>query len=332
MLGLSYEDIIEKIVKETAMSRAVLEKKIEDKIKQLSDLISREGAAQIIANQLGVKLVESFGSKSLKLKEIPKGTSSVNFLARVIQIYGVREFNKEGRIGKVANLLIGDETGSLRMVIWDDKLIKELENGAINEGDVIKVSNAYSRVNNNFNELHLGSRAVININPDGEKIPEIQGRVSVLEKFESVKISELKEGMQVELNGTVVQLFEPRHYLACPHCNKKVFQQGLEYKCNTHDVVEPKKSPIVNMFFDDGSGNVRVVLFANQAMQLLNKTSEEIVNTNNEKIELFKKDVLGKQMLISGRVIRNQMMDRLEIISSNVKEANPVELIQMYEK
>nr|MBA4405371.1 hypothetical protein [Nanoarchaeum sp.] len=332
MLGMTYEDIVQKIMKETAMSRDVLDKKIEEKIKSLSDLISREGAAQIIANQLGVKLVENFGNRRFKLREVPRGASSVNVLARVVSIYGVREFNKEGRSGKVANLLIGDETGSLRLVIWDEKLIKLLEDGAINEGDVLRVNNAYSRVNNNYNELHLGSRAILDINPDGEKVAEVQARVGNVEKAESVKISELKEGMQVELNGTVVQLFEPRHYLACPNCNKKVFQQGLDYKCNTHDIVEPKKSPIVNIFFDDGSGNVRIVLFANQAAQLLNKSHEEIANANIEALDSFKRDVLGKQMLISGRVIRNQMMDRLEIISSNVKEADPVELIQMYEK
>lgn len=329
---MNYEDIVQKIMKETAISREALEHKIEDKIKSLSDLISREGAAQIIANQLGVKLIENFGNRRFKLREVPKGASSVNVLARVVSIYGVREFNKEGRIGKVANLLVGDETGTLRLVVWDEKLIKLVENGSINEGDVLRINNAYSRVNNNFNELHLGSRAILDINPDGEKVAEVQARVNNVEKVESVKISELKEGMQVELNGTIVQIFEPRHYLACPHCNKKVFQQGLEYKCNTHDVVEPKKSPIVNMFLDDGSANVRVVLFANQAAQLLNKSHEDIANANLEMVEKFKREVLGKQMLISGRVIKNQMMDRLEIVSSNVKEANPVELIQMYEK
>ncbi len=328
MFGLSYNDIVERILKEKEISRKELEEKINSKIAQLSDLISREGAAQIVANQLGVKLGGDLTDKKLKINEIPKGVGSVNALGKVLQIYGVREFNKEGRTGKVANLVLGDETATIRMVIWDEKLIRDLEEGEINEGDILKVRNAYSRVNNGFNELHLGSKAQIEINPKGEKIGEVQNHV-VVDKpsAELVKIDELKEGMFVELQGTVVQLFEPRHYLACPECNRKVVQSGSSYQCNTHGAVTPVKSPIVNIFFDDGTNNIRVVCFSNQAQQLFKANTSDIVEVSSASFEKFKDDVLGKQLSITGRVTKNTMMDRLEFMSANIKELDPVELM-----
>ena len=40
MFGLTYEDIVEKIIKEKGISKEEIEEKVDEKIKQLSDLIS----------------------------------------------------------------------------------------------------------------------------------------------------------------------------------------------------------------------------------------------------------------------------------------------------
>jgi len=332
MFGLTYEDIFERILKETKISEEELNEKISQKISQLSDLISKEGAAQIVANQLGVKLGEAVTNKKLKINEIPKGVSAVDALGKVIQIYGVRNFNRNGREGKVANLVIGDETGTIKVVIWEERLIRDIEEGEIKEGDIIKVRNAYSKVNNGFNELHLGSKSQMETNPKGEKIGEVQSRV-VVEKPQAIltKIDLLKEGMFVELQGTVVQLFEPRHYLACPECNRKVQQNGDGYSCNTHGKINPKKLAIVNMFFDDGTNNIRVVCFSNQIEQLFGRSNEDLLEVASNSFEKLKEEVLGKQLSISGRVTKNTMMDRLEFMSANIKDLDPIELVRKYE-
>ncbi len=123
MYGLTYDDIIEKIVNEKKVSKEEVEEKIESKIKQLSDLISKEGAAQIVANQYGVRVIENMGDKNFKINELPKGVGSVNALGKVVQIFGVVTFNRNGREGKVVNMIIGDETGTIRLVAWDEGVI-----------------------------------------------------------------------------------------------------------------------------------------------------------------------------------------------------------------
>jgi hypothetical protein len=331
MYGLTYEDIVEKIVNEKKVSKEEVEEKIESKIKQLSDLISKEGAAQIVANQYSVRVIENLSDKNFKINELPKGVGSVNALGKVVQIFGVVTFNRNGKEGKVVNMIIGDETGTIRLVAWDENVISKIEDGSIEEGSILKVRNAYSKINNGRNELHLGGKSLVEINPDGEKIGEVQNTViSERSSAEKKDIAELKEGMFVELHGTIVQLFEPRHYMACPECNKKALPEGSEFKCNAHGVVKAKKSPIVNMFFDDGTSNIRIVCFSNQAEQLFGKSAIEIADANAEGFEELKKLVLGKQLIMTGRVNKNTMMDRLEFMVSSVKDLDPVEMIKKH--
>ena len=128
MISMSYEQIIEKIHTEKGLSISDIEYSIKNKLRELGELVSKEGAAYIIANEHGVKIFEDFSKKTLKINQIMAGMSSVNIVGKVVQIYAIHEFNTGTRQGKVANLLIGDETGTIRLVMWDTNHIKELEN------------------------------------------------------------------------------------------------------------------------------------------------------------------------------------------------------------
>ena len=50
----NYERILEKISKASGLNIADLEQKVDEKRNKLSGLISKEGAAQVIATELGV--------------------------------------------------------------------------------------------------------------------------------------------------------------------------------------------------------------------------------------------------------------------------------------
>jgi len=129
LIGLTYTQIVEKIQKEKGLSLNEIEAKVKTKLRELSDLISKEGAAYIVANELGVKMFEDFGKRTLKINQLISGIGSLNLVGKVVDIYEVREFDKNNRKGKVASLLIGDETGTCRVVLWDTNHIKEVENG-----------------------------------------------------------------------------------------------------------------------------------------------------------------------------------------------------------
>ena len=58
MTAMSYEQIKAKIKDAINISDADIDLKVNDKLRQLSDLISKEGAAHIVANDLGVKIFQ----------------------------------------------------------------------------------------------------------------------------------------------------------------------------------------------------------------------------------------------------------------------------------
>ncbi len=312
---LDYQTIINKIVSSSGLSKQDIEEKIQKKLVDLQDLISREGAAHIIANELNVKLFDSL-NQNLKINMVQPGLSSVNILGKVIAVDNVRSYQKNNKQGRIGSFTIADETGSIRVVVWDENLINLIKD--INEGSIIRLSNAYVKQNNAFKELHLGNRGQLLINPENETIGDV--RITVISKRK--KINELNDNESAELCGTVVQVFEPRYYNSCPICNKKVLPQSEVFSCAEHGHVTPKQAMILNIFFDDGTANIRAVLFRENAEKLAaqKKTLEEI-----------KKEILGKQLLLRGRVNRNEMFNRIEITVNSFEEAHPEELLSELE-
>lgn len=323
MLKLSYEDIKRKIKEEKGTSDEEIEEKVKQKLDKLSGLISKEGAAHIVANELGVKLFPDSQKKRYKIKEIMAGLRGVEVVGRIAKKYETRTFNKNGREGKVASLLLGDETGVLRVVLWDENHIKQVEQ--MQENDIIKIVNAYSKENQGFREVHLGNRSEITLNPEGENIEAIKQ----VRDFSQKKIDELQVGDLVKVLGTVVQVFEPRFYEACPDCNRKVSIEGEKKVCPEHGAVIGKYVPILNFLFDDGTDNIRVVCFRDTVEKALNQTEEQVqrYRENPLEFETVKNELQGKHLMLTGRVTKNEMFDRLEYIAQDVTTVDPKTLV-----
>ena len=311
----SYDLIVSKIAEATKLSLGDIEKKVAAKLAELQDLISREGAAHIVANELGVQLFDS-APKVLKIKDISPGMNAVTLTGKILNIYEPRTFTSGQRTGRVANLILGDETGSIKVVFWDENLISEFSK--LKEGDVLKIKNAYAKQNNTFSEVHLGSKAQILINPENEIISEVR-TTSARPPLQRKKVSELVENEFAEVFVTIVQVFEPKFYNACPVCNKKVFPQDAAFNCQEHGLVNAKQIPIFNMFFDDGSGNIRAIFFREHA--------EKLIGSPVRPFEEIKRTVGGKQLVLKGKVNKNTMFNRIEFVVSSLEEADPAKLI-----
>ena len=151
MFKIPLNDIINIIKEKSSLSEEEINTKIEQKMKQLSGLISKEGAAHIISNELGIKLYDKYSGK-LQIKNILTGMRDVEALGKVQQVFEVREFQSEKRSGKVGSFVIGDETGTIRVVAWGnqaDNLTK------LSKDMIVKIKSGYVRENNGRKELHL---------------------------------------------------------------------------------------------------------------------------------------------------------------------------------
>ena len=315
MIRIGYEDLVNKIIEKTGYTRETVENLINQKVKQLSGLITKDGAAHIVANELGIKLFDKVSGR-LKIKNILLGMRDVETVGVVRQNFGVREFSTNNRQGKVASLIIADETGSVRVVFWNE--IADTVN-KIKVGDTIKIVAGYVRGRNDNKEIHLNNRSKVLINPPDEKIDLANLKQSYVRKT----IEELKDtDRQVELRLTIVQVFEPRFYEICPECGRKVTLKEGGFFCDVHGKVTPKHAYVINLLGDDGTGTIRLVFFRDTVLKVLGKSEDELLvyKENAEKFDELRTDLLGTEIIVRGRVNVNKMFGRKEFIVEDVSK------------
>ncbi|MEM3154635.1 MAG: OB-fold nucleic acid binding domain-containing protein [Candidatus Woesearchaeota archaeon] len=310
-------DILARIKEKTGLQDADIMAKIEAKCAALAGLISKEGAAHIIANELGVKLFEGGG----KIKDLLPGMRNAEILGRVTQIYEIRDFQRaDGSSGKVGSFLVGDDTGVVRIVCWGNQadILSQLSTGA-----PIKISGGMVRENQRgYKEVHLNEASRVNLNPK-ETVPDVKQYTATRKTLKELTESD----EQVEILGTIVQVFDPKFFEVCPQCSARLKEVEGQWACDEHSAVMPDYSYLVNVFLDDGTENIRVVLFRNQAERLLGKTKEQMIayRVNPETFEPLKTELLGEQYKFIGRAKRNTFFDRIEFIANQVQKANPQE-------
>ncbi len=324
MIKLSYDQIAARIKEKSGVSDEEIEKRVSEKLSLLSGLISREGAGYIVANELGVKLLEQTSGR-LQIKNILLGMRDVEVVGKVLRVYEMREFTSADRKGKVASVIIGDETGTVRVTLWGNQADVAAK---IKLGDIFKVLGGYVRGRDDKVEVHVNERAQCIINPPGEIVqsvtmPAVQNARKQIKELTPADTA-------AEILGTVMQVYEPRFYEVCPDCGKRIRISEQGYVCGAHGIVAPAFSYVINALIEDGSDSVRVVFFRNAAEKFLNAEPQKILELkeNPAKFLELRDSVVGSFIKVAGRVSKNDMFDRIEFVASSVTlNPNPDEEI-----
>ncbi len=312
MIQGNYEKILNIISKSSGMAIDEIERKVEEKRSKLAGLISKEGAAQVIAAEMGM----SFDDEKLKINELISGMKKVNFISQVLNISPIRTFMRKGAEGKVCNLFVADNTSNIKIVLWDMHHIELVEKGTIKEGHVIEVSNGTLR----DDEVHLGSFSELKLSK--EKLENIKTEKIVKEK----DIVNFRTADNVSTRAFIVQAFEPRFFEVCPECKRKPSLDAEGALCENHGRIVPEKRALINLVLDDGTETIRCVLFHDILAALGLKNLED-----PNKIIEQKQDLMGKEMIFSGSVRNNKMFNTPEFVVENVGIVELDHLIQRLE-
>jgi replication factor A1 len=309
----NYDKILEKIARVSELDKSEIDRRVEAKRAKLSGLISKEGAAQVVAAELGI----NFDNEKLKINELLPGMKKVNVVGKVISLFPVREFEKNDKKGKVVNFVIADETSNIKVVLWDTNHIELIEKKDVDVGSVVEIINGSVR----DNEIHLGSFS--EFKKSNEIVENVKTEVSSKEK-PILKFSNMDV---VKTRAFIVQIFDPRFFNVCPECKRKLETQGENFLCNQHGIVLPEKRVLLNIVIDDGTETIRAVLFQEGINSL------GIINLENtEAILEKKKELLGKELFFSGNVRKNKFFNNLELIIDKAEEINIDALINELEK
>lgn len=296
--------IIEEITEKTGLSAEEINQKIADKMEELAGLISEEGAAHIIANELQVSLNQDY-SQELKISDIKPFMKNLKITAKIVSLYDLIEFEREGNTGKVRSALIGDDTGVIRCAFWHSCADKIAD---CKEGDILGLEKVTSKDNNGRSELHLSFDEAITINPSGVEIT-VSNKMPTPEKK---KIAEVETDQVVTIYGVVVQSYNPNFFKSCPECRKRVQEKEEKFYCDVHGEVQPNTSCVLNVVVDDGTGNMRCVCFSENAEKLYGKLITE---------DSFEKETLiGNIVTLSGKVRYSTYSQKNELVVFGIDE------------
>lgn len=317
---LLLDEILNELMKKTKLSKKELIERINAKQEEFSGLVSPEGAAHLVARDLGIDLLK-YKEKIYKLKDIRPDMRNLTLKVRVSHITPIRKFiKKDGTEGKVCNLIVIDETGEARVPLWDKQI--EIVESSIKTGDVLQLKNVSSR-QNIFGGIELVLLKTSNIikTEDDPSLPSVP----------VIKRIELKDAIEgyFEVRSVIVDIFNinPIFY-SCPKCRSKVENINGKYVCNEHGNVDPDANMIITGIIDDGTETMRAVFFRDLAKEISDIDIKTLQNmTQDEAIKLIKENVLGKEFLFEGRVQKNKIFESLEFVVNGVKELNVLEEI-----
>jgi len=202
---MSTEKIIEQILsRRPEISRKEILEKLEMEKRKTGGFISDETLLRMIAVEFSVEIPHDKAlTPTLSIRNLIPSLNDVTLIGRVIAVFPPKAF-KGDKSGKVASLLVADQSDILRVVLWDDKT-NFIEFGEIKVGQIIRFSHGYTRDDRSGRvELHIGEKSEIEIN-----LRDVEAKdYPTIGKF-TTKIGEITQAhrnKKVNITGIVKEL------------------------------------------------------------------------------------------------------------------------------
>ena len=213
-----YEDL------ETDVEFEKFEAAVKDKVEQMGGLADEETAAMLIAHELRDEEVHG-------IADIEPGMEDVKFLAKVVSVGDVRTFERDGEDedGRVLNIEVADETGRIRVSLWDGMAVGAEEN--LEVGTVLRIA---GRPKDGYNGVEVSANKV-------EEDIEAEVDVQVLDSY---RVEDLAMGLSdVNLKGKLLDTDDVR----------------------TFDRDDGTEGRVSNLSLGDPTGRIRVTLWDERA-------------------------------------------------------------------
>jgi replication factor A1 len=167
-------------------------------------------AKQTLIKKFGGVAVLTTSTESSERKlisDLQPNERSVNLIGRIITV-NPKEITVKGESKKIFYGIIGDESGTISFTSWNSEFNVE-------KGDVVKISNAYTREWQGSVQLNFGDRVNIT-KTDKDKLPESAF------KPKEYKVKDLRSGLgSVEITAKILEINEREAEVG--GVNKKIY-------------------------------------------------------------------------------------------------------------
>ncbi len=176
MTGMDKE--LEEIYSQVAdqISEEEFESRVEEKVALMAGLCDRRTAGMLVARELGASEVLT------KIGRIRPEMGTVTFTGKVLSLSEIREFQRsDGSVGRVASFTLGDETGTVRVSMWDEAT-EMIRSGDLRVDQCLKVRGLAK-------EGYAGTEVSLGRNGQMEEVD-----LDIRPRTEPYKIAEITQG------------------------------------------------------------------------------------------------------------------------------------------
>ena len=260
-----------------------------------------------------------------KIEDLDEAEEDTIIIGRVIELYDMRQFDRDnGDTGYVRNIEIADDTGAVKVVLWDSDAKRELE-----MGQAIKLQNPRLTLDMDNQLQATVSSATTILDPSEKELENLPSQEELMESIFVAKPIEalLEDDTNVHITATIKEVFTDRILLKkCPNCHENVEESEDEYICDNcgHTFDEPDYTLMIPTRVEDDTGEIPVTFFGNLAEQLIDIDKDQIISLVNEGLGIEDKlqDLVGITIEIIANVSFNEYTEENRL--------NPKKLLKKY--
>jgi replication factor A1 len=237
--------------------------------------------------------------RKLKINSIKPDLSNISCICRVVSVEPL-EIKLNGEVKTVYKGVLADKTGSIRFTAWHDF---ELQNGT-----VIEIQNAISKIWRGFMELNLGSNSRVDVGATDSIPPvpdlQIEKEIPIGNLFNQDYLTT----PEFVLEGTFIEFKNGSGIIKrCSQCSRAVANE----ECVVHGKVDVKNDLRLKAVLDDGTGAVTVFIGRELTEWLLKRSMNEYLQKISEGDDPAKinrellADLIVRDVRVKGDIIRD---------------------------
>jgi len=207
------EAYINKIIEDTGLTKKEIQDLVGEKKQELKGLISDEGALFIIAKELGVDVKNEnkalLNDIELNVSDITSNMKNISLVGRIKDIYRMNSFTrKDGETGYVGSFSLQDDTGDIRIVLWNEQ-VNIFKDSNFERNELVKILNGYAK-EGRFGgiEIHINRLGKVVLSPedvDYKKYPKIE---SELTQIKNIRLT----SSLISLEGKIIQKYPIKEF------------------------------------------------------------------------------------------------------------------------
>ena len=271
-MSSNIEDIYQALLK-AGITEDDIDRQVEEKYNEFQGFMSKQAILFLIAKKQGLDIASSdigepihyeidYNDFAIPISEVTETMNNIVITGRILRVFNMHNFvRKDGSHGKVGSFIIGDKSGTIKVVLWNDQA-KIMERDFFKAGEIIQVVGEYSKIGlNDEIEVHLSKAGKIILSPKDVNLPLIP----VMESFQD---SNRTQSLRKDSGLSIKDLYEKEGFIKSITGIIKVeeFKELIKK--------DGEKTFLLKLLLTDDISSIRVLLWGVNAVETLKIVSD----------------------------------------------------------